>query len=300
MPSPMKTSPIGFTFVLFFLVISFNDLYGQQESDSVKRDSAKIFIVIKNDGAEFIGNILSRNAREILIKTEKLGEVIIPMHEVREIRELNPGEISSSGEFIPDEVFATRYFISTNGLPIEQGESYIQWNLYGPDFQFGVGKNFGIGVMTTWIGVPIIGSAKYSIPVADNVNIGVGTLLGTGSWAAPDFGIALPFAALTIGDRRTNVNFSGGYGAVIMENESEGRTLLSISGMAKISSKISLVFDSFIVPANDADDGFAILIPGIRAQFSRNKAFQLGFAGISANGELAPVPIPMVQWYRKL
>lgn len=277
--------------------MSNKNVYGQQETDT-----AKVYILIKNDGTEFIGKIISRDAREILMKTERLGEVIIPMHEVREIRELKTGEISSSGEYIHEEVFATRYFISTNGLPIEQGESYVQWNLYGPDFQFGLGENFGVGIMTTWIGVPLIGTVKYSIPVADNANIAVGTLLGTGSWAAPEFGLVLPFAALTIGDRRTNINFSAGYGAAFMENESEGRSLFSIAGMTKLSSKISLVFDSFIAPAKSTseDDGFALLIPGLRLQFKEKSAFQFGFAGIYANGELAPLPIPMIQWYRKL
>lgn len=295
----MKLSILFSASVVFFICISYNNLFGQSSDTS---NSAKIYIIIKNDGAEFIGKILSRNAREILIKTENLGEVMIPMHEVSEIREVNPGEITSSGKYIPAEVFSTRYFITTNGLPIEKGESYIQWNLYGPDFQFGLGKDFGVGLMTTWVGVPVLVSAKHSIPVADNVNVGLGALLGTGSWAAPEFGLILPFAALTIGDRRTNVSFSGGYGAVFTENENQGRSLFSISGMTKLSPKISVVFDSFIAPANNTstDNGFAILIPGLRLHFNKNKAFQFGFAGISANGELTPALFPMVQWYRKL
>lgn len=54
--------------------------------------------------------------------------------------------------------------------------------------------------MTSWFGSPIIGSAKYSIPLNENTNLALGTLLGTGSWASPDYGIALPFAALSLGN----------------------------------------------------------------------------------------------------
>jgi len=291
----MKTVKL---FFIFLTVLLTNYVSAQNSDDGVKIDSAKIYVVIKNDGTEFAGKILSYDAREVLIETDKLGQIIIPKHEIKEIRELQPGEVGKGGEYEPVEVFATRYFITTNGLPIKKGESYIQWNLYGPDFQFGIRKNFGLGIMTSWVGMPIIGSAKYSIELDTNINLALGTLLGTGSWAKPDFGIALPFVAFTFGNRRSNITFSGGYGAVFGIGESDGRALLSVAGMTKVGKKVSLVFDSFIAPATV--DGFALLIPGIRWQTESNKAFQFGFGGLITDGELVPVPIPLVQWYRKL
>jgi hypothetical protein len=156
--------------------------------------------------------------------------------------------------------------------------------------------------MTSWFGVPIIGSAKYSIELGRKTSIGIGTLLGTGSWAEPKFGIALPFGAFTYGDRRNNINLSAGYGAVWSNDGGDGRFLISVAGMKKVGNKVSLVFDSFIVPSLDVNtnSGFALIIPGIRLQTESNKAFQFGFAGLIVNGDLVPAPIPMVQWYRKL
>ncbi|MEA3445998.1 MAG: hypothetical protein U9R19_14860 [Bacteroidota bacterium] len=260
-----------------------------------------VHIIIKHDGTEFIGKIISQDSREILIDTENMGEVIIPKHEVQEIRELTNSEINRDGKYIPEEVFSTRYFISTNGLPIEKGESYVQWNLFGPDFQFGVQDNFGLGVMTSWFGMPIIGSAKYTFKLGENSGLAIGTLLGTGSWAAPDFGFALPYTAYTLGDRRANFTISAGYGAVWGEGGGEGRFLLSIAGMSSVGKNISLVFDSFIVPsASDDSFSFTLLVPGIRWQIKDKNAFQFGFGGVIFDGELAPIPIPMVQWFRKI
>lgn len=224
-------------------------------------DPPLVHIIIKNDGTRFVGTIISRDAREVLIDTPNLGEIFIPMHEIREIREAKPSEVSPTGEYIPGEVFSTRYFITTNGLPIEKGESYIQWNLYGPDFQFGVGENFGLGILTTWFGSPLIGSAKYSIDLPGNLSLGAGLLVGSGSWAMPDLGLILPFGAFTIGDRVSNLTFSFGYGGATYKESnynpisnretekriSDGRMLFSIAGMAKAGKKLSLVFDSFIV-----------------------------------------------------
>ena len=294
---------------LQFLILGFNlavfcfypnSSYSQTGQDSTYVDENRLVVVKKHDGVTYVGKILSQDAREVLIETKELGQVVIPKHQIKSIKEIQPGELSSSMEYIGAEVFATRYFISTNGLPIEKGDSYVQWSLFGPDLQFGVGKNFGIGIMTSWLGIPIIGSAKYSIPLSDKLHLGVGTLLGTGSWASPDFGIALPFAALTYGNRTRNLTFSGGYGAVFNDYELTERALFSVAGMVKVSKKITLVFDSFIMPPDGNGSGFALLIPGLRVQTESDKAFQFGFAGMVIEGEAFPLPIPMFQWYRML
>jgi hypothetical protein len=92
--------------------------------------------------------------------------------------------------------------------------------------------------------------------------------------------------------------------------------------MHNINEKLSIVFDSFIMPPggyrNEVEfhidqygnpytvnvarrnPGFAILVPGIRLHTDHNRAFQFGFAGIVSKGELLPFPFPMVQWFRKL
>jgi hypothetical protein len=232
-----------------------------------------------------------------------------------------------AGEYIPAEVFSTRYFINTNALPIEKGESYIQWNLYGPDFQFGVGKNFGVCIMSSWVGMPIVGSFKYSIPVAGKFNVGVGMLAGTLSWVRPDAGGVLPFGIATLGDRRRNISASAGYVALFYDGQNDGRALVSFSAMTKIGRKISLVFDSFIVMPGQMETrtgyqyvydpvtstyqyqqytyqqrkpGVTLLLPGLRWQTRSKSAFQFGFGGIRYDNEFVPAPIPMVQWYTKL
>jgi len=131
----------------------------------------------------------------------------------------------------------------------------------------------------------------------------LGGLIGTGSWVEPSFGLALPYVALTFGDRKSNISFSGGYGAVFFEGDNNGRGLLSIAGMTKVSKKVSLVFDSFIAPKSNNLNGLSIIIPGIRLQTDRNKTFQFGFAGLYSNTEDSGsqvVPIPFVQFFTKL
>ena len=271
----------------------------QAQTDSIA--SKKIYVITTNDGGEFVGEIISEDTKEVLIKTKDKGEISIPKYQIKSRKELESGDLNMNGEYIPAEVFSTRYFITTNGLPIEKGESYVQWNLWGPDFEFGVAKNFSVGLMTTWLANPMVATAKYSIPLNKKTSLGLGTLLGTTTWIAPGgYGLALPFASLTNGDRKRNISVTAGYGAVLYERESAGKMLLSGAGMTKIGKKVSLVFDSFIVPGGTGSETFALLIPGLRIQTASDKAFQFGFAGIYSGGDVVPLPIPFVQWYKKL
>ena len=289
--------------ICFYLPSSF------AQSDSTTFSILPVVRIIKTDGGELIGKIISKDAREILLLTNDDRQIYIPQHLIKQIIEVKPTDLNQRGEFVGEDKFATRYFITTNGLPIKKGEHYIQWNLFGPDFQFGVAKNFGIGIMTTWLGMPIIGTVKKSWKLSEKMQFALGGLVGTGTWAGPEWGGALPFGTFSFGTRRSNVALSGGYGAFWQNGDLDGRILSSVAGMIKVGSKISLIFDSFIfLPAlrnttanGDAfDEGLAILIPGIRWHQAEGKAIQFGFTGVYSNGELLPFPIPMVQWYRSL
>jgi hypothetical protein len=288
---------IPFISLVFILFICPNHIQAQDYIDTTQVEVRKLHIVIKTDGTEFIGYIISQDAREVLIETEKLGQVYIPRHLIKEIRELEPGELKN-GQVLSDDSFSTRYFLTTNGLPLKKGDSYVQWNLYGPDFQFSVSDDFGLGIMTSWIGMPIIGSAKYSFHLGKDFHLGLGSLVGTGSWIKPDLFFALPYGSATLGNRKSNITLSGGYGYGSVDGEGSGEMLLSVAGLAKVSNKISIVLDSFIVPSSRAN--FAVIVPGLRWSTDTDRAFQFGFAGLIVDGEAAPIPIPMVQWYRKL
>lgn len=302
--------------------------------------------IIKQNGASFTGTIVSQDAREILIETETIGLVYIPRHEVDEIILITDKDKATTGG-----LFATRYFLTTNGFNISKGDNYVQWSLFGPDFQFGVADNFTMGVMTSWVGMPIIATTKYSVQLNEKLYGGAGFLGGTGSWAFPKYGLMLPYAFLTAGDRINNINFSFGYGALFTDTktvytlstvateystnsftsedkvEYQGRPLFSLAGMFRINDKFSFVFDSFIMTAGkdrtvqdieqrwDRLDGketyyivyrveksspLIVLSPGLRFQANEKSSFQFGFTGIHFEGEFVPVPIPMVQWFRRI
>jgi len=333
----MKLYPFLACLFIFFV---YNPLKAQTPIEQQVVIDSTLYQITTNDGGSFIGYIIKSDAREVLIKTIENRELIIPQFSIKKMEKVDNSKVNSKGEYVGEDKFATRYFITTNGLPLKKGEHYIQWNLFGPDFQFSLGNNLGVGVMTSWFGIPIIGTIKKSYQINDNTHFAIGGLVGTGSWGLPKWGGALPFATLSKGNRSKNIAFSGGYGAIwqpishfnpdgtmYKSTDISGRALMSIAGMVKISSKFSLVFDSFIVfngksvteqymgqvwnnqtqtyenqliTTEIRKPGLGLFIPGIRWHQDESRAIQFGFTGIVSDGEIAPIPVPMVQWYRRL
>ena len=303
----MKIKQILLATFLVLISLIATDKAQAQAKVSNTSDTNKVYVIIKNDGTEFIGRIISSDMHEVIMESQKLGAIAIPKHEIKTMKPLQTGDLGVTGSFIPNEPFATRYFITTNGLPITKGESYITYNWFGPDIQYGLADNLGVGVITSWIGSPIIFTSKYSFEIDKNVNAAVGLLAGTGGWTS-SFGLAIPYGALTLGNRKSNITASLGYGSIWgNENNSGGRTIVSIAAMHKISKSISLVFDSFILPPTKTiiengqtyQNNFALFLPGFRFQTSETGAFQFGFAGFNAFGETGALPLPYVQWFRK-
>jgi hypothetical protein len=281
-----------FTFILFGLLLVPQATLAQEASDStsyVDSTGFEMVVIITYGGGEFVGYIVKEDDREVTIRTTDRGDVTIPKYEIKEIKKIKSTDLDAQGQFVRDQIFATRYFITTNALPIKKGENYVLLNWWGPEAHWAVDDNFNVGVMTTWVGIPLILNAKYSFRIDENVHFSVGSLFGWGSFAAPDAGGVLPFAAVTFGDRKTNFNVIGGYAQVFVDGDRGGTSLFSIGGMTPISKKSSFVFDSFILPEANS----VVLLPGVRFQSRDNNAFQFGFAGIVADGEAVPVPIPL-------
>ena len=162
-------------------------------------------------------------------------------------------------------------------------------------------------MITTWLGSPIIFTTKYSFEVSKNVNAAVGFLLGTSGWVG-NLGFAVPYGSFTLGDRKSNLTASLGYGSIWGIDANGGRAIVSIAGMRKVSKSISLVFDSFILPATtpvvnvygtyNRDQG-GLIIPGVRFQTSETGAFQFGFAGSLSESGIGNFGLPYLQWFRK-
>lgn len=198
-------------FSILFVLSGFMAM-AQQPSYAQEQDTTK-YLITRNNGVEYVGQIISDDGREILLKTEQLGNIYIPKSDVKSITKVDPQNDYRAGEFLGQGVFTTRYQFTTNAFPIQKGENYAMVNLYGPEVHFSVAQNFSVGVMATWIASPIALAFKYTIPTQNpKLNFGLGTLLGSSGYFNQGKGYGgLHWAMVTYGTRRTNATLSLGY-----------------------------------------------------------------------------------------
>ncbi len=291
----MKTLLYGT--LLLLVLVSGNNLFAQQSDTiaSTSQDSEK-YIITKNDGTEYVGVVLKQDEREVLILTELIGRLYIPKHEIHSIELISEIDYRK-GKYLGDNLYATRYFLTTNGLPMKKGDSYGLLHIYGAEYQVALDETVTMGIMTSWLGAPIIGSMKFSIAGTENLNFALGVLVGTGGWASLASLGGLAYGSMTFGDNQKNFTMSAGYVGASFEGNSFSGPLLSIAGIAKLNDRVTFVGDSFFYINQDFA---ALVIPGLRFKRQNKGAFQFGLGGLFVDGELMPAPVPILSWFVKI
>ena len=211
----MKTLTTCFALLVLFL--SAPTIQAQTEPQDTT--TKQLFLVTKTDGGQFYGYIIEDDGREILLETKNIGKLYISKGDIASIVKIADNGIANvNGDYTDyrnEGPFTTRYYLTTNALPIKKGESYAMLHLYGPEVHFAVSDNLSLGVMSSWIASPIAIAAKYSFDSETNTHLALGTIMGSSGFLgnASAFG-GLHWATVTQGDRRSNISFSAGYGYI--------------------------------------------------------------------------------------
>ena len=171
-----------------------------------------LFLVTKNDGGEYIGEIISDDGREILMVTKSIGKLFINKSDIKSITKVNE-KISErkNGEFRSSGPFTTRYYFTNNALPIKKNENYALIHVYGPEVHFSVANKTSIGIMASWIASPVAMVIKQQVFSKNKVHLSIGSILGSSGYInqGQTFG-GLHWGTLTFGDRISNISFSAG------------------------------------------------------------------------------------------
>ncbi|MCB9224261.1 MAG: hypothetical protein R2780_02160 [Crocinitomicaceae bacterium] len=305
--------------IILFVVVAFPS-FGQVEQDTLQEK--KLYKIVKQNGMEYVGEILSDDGREVLIVTDDLGKVYIPKADIKSMHLLEE-ELIISGNFREVGPFVTRYYFTNNALPITKKEHYAMIHLYGPEVHFAFTDNFSFGVMSTWIASPMGIAMKYSMKTGNKkVHLSVGSIMLSSGYLyqAKGWG-GLHWGSVTYGKPGKNITFSGGYGYIDLgfnlqhENEKGWKRMkhgpvVSIAGLTPVGKKGSFIFDSMIaltehrnyfeynaldvngnevtnILKNSGTKLSVLMMPGMRFQNTDTRAFQIALAGVfeySTNG----------------
>ena len=300
---------------LFFclaLVMS-SAVFSQVGTDTTQLKEKPTVKVTKNDGSVFIGKIVKDDGREILMKTNSIGDVYIAKSDIKSITEVDKLQSTYSGNYREEGPFKSRYYFTNNALPLEKGDNYALVHLYGPEVHVAVSDRLSIGVMATWIASPIGLALKYVIPTDNKkLNFSLGTIMISSGYLLQARGYGgLHWVSMTNGSPGKNLTLSTGVGYLDFDfGSAEVASVSSIAGIYPVGERSSFIFDSMIGVSGNSTDGISFnsfFMPGMRFQKTERKAFQVALAGVISvreNGfgstESNSFPVPMCSWFFKL
>lgn len=277
---------LAIAFLLSFVFVSIG--HSQDKEQKAKPDSGLVVLSV-NSGEEFVGTIISEDAREISIRLQTGKLLIIPTYTVRSIKKL-----SSSTLIKGKPVFAnphpSRYFYTPSAIPMDKGEVYIQ-TVYAVAYQvqFGVTDNFSLGATTTIVGTPLALTAKYSVKIDDKNTIAFGGMAGIVGWGTQT-NLGIGFGAYTHGTKESNVTIAGGYAWINEKNNGGGGSpVMSLSGNQRLSKNLSLMGELWYLP----EVGVFFGGPCFRLYNNKKSSFDLGIWSINApnSGGIPFIPV---------
>ena len=257
---------------LFFSTLSLSQVdLGEPDSQAV--------IIDMDDGSVIYGIISNRTEFELTIQSASLGTVTIPISTIKKTRFINDvRNILFDKDGYPVDFFnSTHYFLFPSGYSLRKGQSYYEniW-VFANSYSYGVTDNFTISGGAEVFSLLFLQqrplmylSPKFSIPFKEQK--GAFGISSTILVLPEDNFNALGFisGSLTLGSRNNNVSFGVGAGFDFDGGITDEIIPLTFSFVKRLSSKISLMSENWLILENDFNDSVSILSAGMRLHFKQ-------------------------------
>ena len=275
----------------------------EQSQFSIPGPSELSLIKMKGQsGITYVGTIIERSDKEITILTDANTKIQIVLSSVQDIRAIPKSQIHN-GEYWYPNPNDSRYLFAPSAFNLKQGEGYYQNTyLFINTFNYGITDNFSMGLGFEFISTfASLGASdfdpiyfltpKYSMQVAENVRVGVGVLYGKISDDIGGFGVG--YGLVTYGNPEHNATLGLGFG--FFDGEFSSDPVITISGMTRLSRRISLVTENWFFPA---DVYRGVISYGIRF-FGETMSVDLALINNEDFSEVFPIGIPYVDFVVK-
>lgn len=309
--------------VRYCLLLGLLGLVGlSNEAFAQDYDDSTVYVITTYDDVEFIGHIITKDAREVLLRKDNGDEVFIPTYVIRSIQPLTES-LMRKGIYLSGNPHASRYFYTPSAFPIEKGDGYIQ-TIYGGiwQFQYGITPRFSIGIGTPIIGAPVWITPKYSFNLGRNVYGALGAQVGSLGWILGDWSAVagVGYGVLTFGSQQSNFSIGMGVlGSRIPSDEfvvtdslnwtGYDRTVItqrsslafSLGGMKHLQKNMLVIGEFWALPNIDGNFSLYFGGPGLRMMRNQN-LFDFGFWVFHVNNTDEPLtfPIPYISYTWKL
>jgi len=218
-------------------------------------DVSKTYQITLKDGSVVSGILLSVTDKEVIIHSGTIGEVRL---QKENIKTMVP--VSSIDEKKSEIWFAnpnpTKYLLGNSAIPLEKNTGYYQntW-IFVNSFSYAFTNNFSISGGFEIISLMFAGEGPYayyinpkvSFKAADNFYVGGSFLYANTLRHFEDFGgLGTINAFGTYGNKNNNITGALGWGWA--NGNFSSKPLVTISGMTRLSKRVALVSENWIVP----------------------------------------------------
>lgn len=293
--------------VLLFLIIlpPYVSVIAQVEiaQSSIPGPNELSLIVMKGEsGLRYVGSVIEKNERELTILTDEGTKITILLSNIQDIRAI-PKSLIQDGEYWYPNPNDSRYLFAPSAFNLKKGEGYYQNTyLFINSFNYGITDNFSMGLGFEFLSTfgslgngsfdPIFFvTPKYSTQVSENMRVGVGVLVGKITDNIGGFGVS--YGLVTYGNPEHNATLGLGFG--LFDGQLRSDPVITISGMTRLSRRISLVTENWFFPA---DVYRGIISYGIRF-FGETMSVDLALINNDDFSEIFPIGIPYVDFVVK-
>jgi len=262
-------SILAMMLMLFLVSVAFSQ-------EVIMQEPGKLVEVELYDGSTILGEVASEDSEIIIIKSATLGELTIKKSDIRELTEIKASQIKE-GEYWFKNPNSTRYLFGPTGRNLKKGEGYYQnilitTNLahYGVTDWFSIGGGFeGI---STFAGEPIFFILpKFGFEITEKFSVGAGYVYANAATLIDDeggfAGVGFGYGAATYGTSDDHATFGIGWGQA--SGEFTDAPIFTISGMTRVSRRIALVTENWLIPTDPYYwvSSYGIKIIGERSSF---------------------------------
>lgn len=212
-------------------------------------DSTKIQVITMRDGSSLVGRIASVGADSVDFQMG-IGRVPIAIKDIREISETDSSRMHGGQYWFPNPN-ATRLFFAPTGQMLKKGEGYFaDYELFFPGFAYGVTDNISIGGGVSIFPAGVDEQVYYVTPKV-GVSVGEKLHLATGLLFAGTQGGTggVYYGVGTLGDGDGSATLGLGYG--FAGGEIESRPVAMLGGEKRVSRRIALVTENYLLPISD-------------------------------------------------
>ena len=244
--------------------------------DTAAVDSSRMYIMRTRDGSLFVGQLIRATVDSVFFVSAG-GPITVARHRVIELREVGKGSMRQGVYWAPNPN-DTRLFFAPTGRMLAKGEGYFSdtWVFLllfagGLTDRITLGGGFSIFPTGDFSQNVFYVTPKIGLIQQRNFNLAAGALIGVAGIADVDAGPGgVVYTVATWGSPDASITFGGGY--VFAGSDFVDEPLLVLGGERRISRRISLATENYLVPG----EGAGIISYGLRL-FSERMSVDFAF-----------------------